>query len=420
MKIAASPLRDAVIPIPPSKSQTLRALAFGLLAFGKSTIESPLISKDTQAMIDACRLLGAKVDIFPHQIVIEGRLSPAEDVIDVGNSGIALRFLGAIAALNTSYTILTGDHSIRHRRVLQPLIDGLNQLGALAVSSRGDGFAPLIVKGPLRGGKALIEGADSQPVSALLIAASFAPSKTELFVRNPGEKPWVALTLGWMDRLGLSYTHENFEKYTILGACKIEGFSYTVPGDLSSLAYPLVAALLADAECILTNVDLSDAQGDKALVFQLQKMGALIEIDTENKRLIIKRGSQLRGDQIDVNGFIDAVPILAVIGCFAEGKTQVKGAKIARSKESDRIQAITTELKKMGALIEEHEDGFTVQRSDLKGAQVESHADHRIAMALTVAALKAAGESQLIGSESVLKSYPTFFQHLQQMGAKVE
>lgn len=420
MRVSSSTLRDAVIAIPPSKSQTLRALAFGLLASGKSKIESPLISKDTKAMIDACRLLGAKVDIFPHQIVIEGGLTAAEDVIAVGNSGIALRFLGAIAALNTSYTILTGDHSIRHRRLLQPLIDGLNQLGAFAVSARGDGFAPLIVKGPLQGGQALIEGADSQPVSALLIAASFAPSKTELFVRNPGEKPWVALTLQWMDRLGLVYTHENFEKYTILGASKIDGFSYTVPGDLSSLAYPLVAALLTDSECILTNVDLSDPQGDKALIFQLQKMGALIEIDTENKRLIIKKGSQLRGDQIDVNGFIDSVPILAVIGCFAEGKTKVTGAKIARSKESDRIHAITSELKKMGALIEEHDDGFTVQRSDLKGAHVESHADHRIAMALTVAALKAKGESQLIGSESVLKSYPTFFQHLQQMGAKIE
>jgi len=419
VRITPSILRGTV-DVPPSKSQTLRALVFGLLARGLTEISGYLDSPDTYAMVRACRLLGARTEVFPDRIEIEGNLRPAEDVIDAGNSGIVLRFIGAVSALVSEYTIITGDASIRNRRLSQPLLEGLTQLGAFAVSSKGDGFAPIVIKGPLRGGTALIDGADSQPVSALLIASAFTCAKTELFVRNPGEKPWIALTLDWFERFGIVCEHENFEKYHLPGHASIEGFSYAVPGDLSSAAYPLAAALATGSECILRNVDFSDAQGDKELIFQLQKMGARIEIDSDTKTLWLKKGSKLQGAKIDVNGFIDSITILAVLGCFAEGETEIVGARIARSKESDRISAIVAELKKMGACIEEREDGIVVQHSVLKGASLESYSDHRMAMALAVAGLAARGESYLAGSECVLKSYPPFFQHLRQMGAKIE
>ncbi len=359
-------------------------------------------------MVHACRLMGARITQFPDRLVVQSEgLRSAEDVIDAGNSGQVLRFAGAVAGLLPTYTVITGDASIRGRRPVKPLLEGLTQLGALAVSMRGNDHAPIIVKGPIMGGTALIDGEDSQPVSGLLMAAAFAKGKTELFVTNPGEKPWVGLTLSWFDRLGIEYAQEDFEKYTLPGGSAIEGFEYTVPGDWSSAAYPIAAALATDTEATVTHIDFADAQGDKQLILELEKMGA--KMTRGESSLTIHAGSRLKGATIDVNNFIDGITILAVLGCFADGVTQIVGGKIARKKESDRISAIVSELRKMGARIEEREDGLVVEGSTLKGAHVKSFADHRMAMSLAVAALRAQGETMIEGSECVKKSYPAFF-----------
>lgn len=413
-------LLSGSVEIPPSKSHTLRALLFATLASGKSTIFRYLPSPDTTQMITACRLLGAKVSVFEERLEIIGNLRPAEDVINAGNSGQVLRFVGALASLTSEYTVITGDHSIRHNRVVKPLLEGLTQLGAFAVSSRGDGYAPIIIKGPIHGGTALISGEDSQPVSALLMAAAFAPSKTELFVTNPGETPWVALTLSWFDKLGIAYKNDQFEKYTLTGSSFIEGFEYHVPSDLSSAAYPIAAAIVTGSELTLTHITLDETQGDRELIFLLKEMGARLEFDSQKQELKLLKGSRLKGGKIDVNNFIDGITILAVLGCFAQGKMELYGGKIARKKESDRISSIVKELKKMGAHIEEKEDGIIVEPSLLSGAILESHADHRVAMSLAVATLGAKGPSFLQNTECVAKSYHQFFDHLKSLGASIE
>lgn len=411
---------QGTIEIPPSKSQTLRSILFGTLAQGKTVIHNPLISADTEAMIEGCRLFGAAISFDGHTIEIIGNLKRADNVINAENSGLTLRFLGAVGGLIPEYTIITGDDSIRRLRPIRPLLEGLTQLGAFAVSAKGDGTAPIIIKGPIKGGTALIDGADSQPVSALLIGASFAPDKTELFVTNPGEKPWVGVTLNWFDRLGISYQNDQFEKFVLPGRAHIKGFEYTVASDLSSAAYPIAAALITNSELTLTQIDIDDLQGDRELIFQLQKMGAKIEIDKDKKTVHVMKGSSLQGATVNVNNFIDSLTILSVIGCFAEGVTQITGGKIARHKESNRIEAIVTELKKMGALIHEREDGVVIEHSLLHGALLESYADHRMAMSLAVASLGAKGESTINNIGCVAKSYPTFFQHLKKLGAKIE
>ncbi len=416
-RIQASSLRG-IHKIPPSKSQTMRALIFATLSKGRSIIRNYLHSPDTDAMIEACRCLGASIKVMQETLEVEGGLRPAEDVINAGNSGIVLRFIGAISALTSQYTIITGDHSIRHRRPVKPLLDGLTQLGAFAVTSRGDDHAPIIIKGPLKGGTALIEGEDSQPVSGLLIASAFAPSKIELFVTNPGEKPFVNLTLSWFDRLGIPYENENFEKYLIPGGAEIEGFDYRVPADWSSASYPIAAALITNSELTIEGVDFTDAQGDKELITLLQEMGAQFHI--EDQTLTVLQGSRLKGQKIDVSRFIDAITLLPVIGCFAEGRTEITGGAIARLKECDRIRSIVSELKKMGAKIEETPDGIIVERSDLHGASTESYADHRMAMSLTVAGLGATGETIVSGVETVAKSFPGFFDQLREVGANIE
>lgn len=410
------------IEIPASKSHTLRAILFASLARGESLISHYLPSDDAQAMIRACRLFGAKIEVMPLSLKIQGigDLTCTEDVIDAGNSGIVLRFCTAIGALLKRPVVITGDHSIRHQRPMKPLLEALEQLGVSATSMRDDYFAPVVIKGPIRGGKASVEGQDSQFVSALLIAGAFAECPLDLTVHNAGEKPWVGMTLDWFDRLGIPYVNHNFEYYQLQGKARYQGFEYAVPGDFSSAAFPIVAALITDSELRVKNVDMSDCQGDKELIYVLQKMGALIEIDEANKTLHVKRGSQLKGITCDINNFIDAITILAVVSCYANGETHIKNASIARNKECNRIQAIVTELKKMGADICETEDGLIIKGSVLKGTSLHTYNDHRMCMALSVAALGAEGESIIGPVECVSKTYPSFLQDFVAMGASME
>jgi len=303
---------------------------------------------------------------------------------------------------------------------MQPLLEGLAQLGAKAISTRGDGHAPLIIQGPLREGKVIIEGQDSQYVSALLIAAAFAEGPIEIEVINPGEKPWVALTLDWLDRLGIAYEQEGFHHYTLKENSQYEGFEFTVPGDLSSAAFPLAAALVTGSELILKNVDLEDSQGDKALIPVLQKMGACLHHDKREKTLHVKKGSTLKGIEVDINNCVDAITILTVVGCFAEGQTRIYNGGVARGKECNRIQCIAAELRKMGADIDETDDGLVIRQAYLKGANMHSHHDHRMVMSLAVAAMGAQGPSTINSVECVAKTFPSFLSDFQRLGADME
>lgn len=418
LKVKPSALQGR-LTLPPSKSHTMRALLFGALGRGKTTLYRPLFSPDTLAMVQALRLFGVPLSLHPEKIEIEGSAwRPAEAVIDAGNSGQVLRFVGSLAALLPSYTLLTGDHSICHQRPVAPLLTALEQLGAFAISSRLDGRAPIVVRGPIAPGSARLLGEDSQPVSGLLMATSFLDGTTHLTVDNPGEKPWIDLTLSWLRRLGGRVTHDQYVHYKVQGPLSYSGFEIAIPGDFSSAAFPLVAACITRSELTLENLDLSDVQGDKKIVEILQEMGADLEVDSEKKELKVLGGT-LKGISIDVNGCIDALPILAVLGCFAEGRTELRNGAIARSKESDRIRTIACELSKMGARIEERPDGLLISPVRLKGAQLLSHADHRIAMALGVAAMGAKGESCIEGASCIAKSYPTFVADFQKIGGAI-
>jgi 3-phosphoshikimate 1-carboxyvinyltransferase len=408
------------IHIPSSKSHTHRALLFALLANGQSTIHRYLNSPDTAAMLQAIQQLGATVQKSGDTLIIEGvggYLRNADKIIHARNSGIILRFIGALAALIPKETIITGDHSIRTRRPIQPLLDALKQLGAVAMSMGGDGYAPIIIKGPLSPGNCSLDGADSQPVSALLIATSFAQGPSEIYVTHPGEKPWIDLTLSWLDFFKLPYENHDYIHYKIPGGAVISGFEYTVPGDFSSLAFPVAAALITQSEITIKNVDRNDSQGDKKFLDFIQQMGACLECSKTS--LHIKQSHPLQGITLDVNDAIDTLTILAVLGCFAEGEMVLTNGAIARTKECDRIHAIVTELKKMGADIEEKEDGLIIRRSKIKGATLNTYNDHRMVMSLSVAAMGAEGISIIEGAESAAKTYPNFKQHMKALGAQI-
>ncbi len=414
---------QGTIAVPPSKSHTLRAILFAAIADGYSEICNFLHSPDTNAMIDAIRLFGAGIEMTGDHLRIRGlsgKLLSAENTIDAGNSGLVLRFIASLAALSPSYTVITGDHSIRNHRPVKPLLDGLTQLGAFAVSSRLDGHAPIIIKGPIQPGSTQLPGEDSQPVSGLLIATSLLPGKTTIEVTDPGEKPWIDLTLHWLKKFGIEISHQNYSRYLVPGFARIDGFSLSIPGDFSSAAFPIAAALVTNSDLTLTNIDMQDCQGDKKLIEVLEQMGAKIDIDAMKKTLTVRKNSRLKGREIDVNDFIDALPILSVLGCHAEGTTELINGSIARKQESDRLHAMATELKKMGATIDEKPDGLIISHSPLHGAHLSSWRDHRVAISLAIAALGASSESLIEGTECIAKTYPSFSRDFQTLGARIE
>lgn len=238
------------LTLPPSKSHTLRAILFALLARGRSIIRNPLPSPDTQAMIRAVEQFGAQVYSFPDRLEVEGvgiDLKSPDDVINTGNSGIALRFIGALAGLLPTYTILTGDASIRRNRPILPLLEGMRRLGAFAESALGNDHAPILIKGHMRPGTTYLGGEDSQPVSALLITCAFLQGSTTIYVRNSGEKPWIDLTLFWLRRFGIEVECDQYRTYYVPGYASIPAFDITIPGDFSSASYPIVAAILTNS-----------------------------------------------------------------------------------------------------------------------------------------------------------------------------
>lgn len=410
--------------IPSSKSQTHRAILLGTLAKDFSIVHNPLMSPDTYAMIEACRNFGAKIDVIENQLSIKGlagNISESEDVVQAYNSGIVLRFVSAVAALASKPIVITGDYSIRHQRPMQPILDALQELGARAESTRGDGFAPLIIQGPLQAGKCTIKnGADSQNVSAFLIAAAFLKGTTELLVQNPGEKPWIDITLDWLKRLGVSYENHAYAHYIVHGGKIPLGFEYHVPGDWSSAAFPLAAALVTQSEIILKNLDMHDLQGDKKILEIFSNMGASFSIDYLQKTVRLHAGAKLKGIKVDVNECIDAIAILAAVACYADGETHLTNAAIARQKECDRLKGMTMELNKMGANVRETADGLIIQGAPLRGNVVNGHHDHRVAMSLAIAALGAEGQTQIFGTECISKTYPNFVRDFQTAGASIK
>jgi len=420
--VGPSPCLQGTVKIPPNKSHSFRALIMAALAEGTSRIIAPAASNDWMRGIEALEMFGAeatpRADGLWEVVGTGGKLATPDDVIDCGNSGIILRFFMALAACCEGYSVLSGDHSLRHIRLCQPLIDALNALGAWAVSTKGDGHAPVVVRGRLKGGQAEIDGMDSQPVSALLIASSLAEAPTELTVRRPGEKPWVGVTLDWLGRCGVEYSNENFQRYRIRGQSRWPAFEVRIPLDWSAALYPIVAALVVpDSELRIRGMDFNDSQGDKSVVNVLREMGGDIEITGDE---LVARSSRLTGRRIDCNDFVDQFMLLAVVGALAEGRTELTNAEVCRHKECDRIHETHQALKAMGADVEQRPDGLIIRKSELHGASLSSRSDHRMVMTLAVAGLAARGQTLITDIDCIKKTFPNFVEQMQGIGCDMQ
>ena len=418
--VHSSKLKGAV-RIPGSKSHTIRAVAAAALASGASAIRNPLESADARAARRAYGQLGAAITETPDCWHIQGTGGLFEtpgDVIDVGNSGTTMRMaLGSAALLRSGKAVLTGDGQVR-QRPCGPLAEALNALGAQVEATRGNGMPPFVVSGPMRGGKATVEAVTSQYVSALLMNAPLAESDTLLLVPMLNEKPYVIMTLDWLQKQGVQVAHDDgLSEFHIPGGQQYQPVQRAIPADFSSATFFLAAGALPGNDVLCQGLDMEDTQGDKAVVDYLQAMGA--EISREQDGIRVCAGA-LRGAELDLNATPDALPMMAALACFAEGETRLVNVPQARLKETDRITVMRMELEKLGARITELDDGMIIEGARLHGGDVAGHGDHRVIMALAIAASAMTEEVRIHGADAVDVTYPGFVQDLAQLGGAIQ
>ncbi|MFP4028209.1 MAG: 3-phosphoshikimate 1-carboxyvinyltransferase [Candidatus Brocadiia bacterium] len=420
-KIKKSNLRGQ-IRIPGSKSHTIRGLILGLLAHGQSNLREPLDSSDTRSCLKLVRSLGAAVDDSDPSVwkITGTNRQPvaSEQTVDIGNSGTTL-FLGmGAAALANGLTELTGDDQIQ-RRSGALLLEALSSLGATAYSKKKNGCAPLIVGGGLNGGEVEIECPTSQYMSSLLIACPAAENESCVNTPLLHEKPYVEMTRRWVESVGIELeASEDLQNFRIPGKQKYRAFDKTVPADFSSATFFLVAAAITGSELVLEGLDMNDSQGDKAVVSMMAEMGC--RVDASERTIRIQGPERLQGVTFDLNATPDALPALAVAGTLADGETRLINVPQARMKETDRIAVMTAELRKMGATIEELEDGLVIEGDSLAGNVVDGHADHRVVMALAVAGLAASGQTTVKTAEAVSITFPEFADLMREIGARIQ
>jgi 3-phosphoshikimate 1-carboxyvinyltransferase len=394
------------------------------LASGTSKLSNPLISEDTQATLQAVKALGAKVTETANCWVVEGtnQVKSAKKPIDCGESGATLRFMIPVAALAPTPSVFVLGKGLAKRPV-EPLLESLKKLGAQAQLQTVRGKTSVQVEGGgIRGGRTSMPGdVSSQFVSGLMFACPLAKADTLLTLTSLLEsKSYVLMTENVLDKHGVKVDiSEDFNRVKIPANQTYHSLDGMVPGDFSSAAFLLAAAAITESKVTVKNLDYGSIQGDKAIIRILQQMGVNGKV-CENQIEIDGDGNLLKAVDVDARDIPDLVPVCTVLACYANGTSKIHDAERLKLKESDRLTSLYSELSKMGAKIAMDESSLTIKGPcKLHGAKIDTHNDHRIAMACAVAALRAEGETVIQDAECVRKSYPQFFTDLTAIGANV-
>ena len=441
-------LFNGEVKIPASKSHTIRRLLIASLADGVSEIINPLDSLDTRSCLSACRAFGAeiteengeKTDNLSRWKIkgnnnfkntaplreLSGKASQnSADLpvrIDVGGSGTTLFFSLAIAGLQSERIEFSGDEQIQ-KRSAAPLLDALAALGVQSQS--GCGCVPIQIKGPWKGGKAVLPCLTSQYLSAMLIASPLAPagSTTEIEVPLLNEKPYIDMTLSYLNAHNIPYEAPlpDYSRFVIPGGSAWKAYTSVVPGDFSSAAFPAAAAVISGGRAVMSGLDPQDSQGDKYFFEILKKMGCDIQWQGCGEKgfsLAVSRGGSLRGGTFDLNETPDLLPAAAAVAAFAQGDTAFVNVPHARIKECDRIAAAAKELAKLGVSCTELPGGLVVHGNGGaspggKNIVIDGHGDHRIVMAFAAAALGCQNPVMITDAESPAAAYPGFFEMME-------
>ncbi len=415
------------LKLPGDKSISHRAAIFSAMAEGETEIENFSTASDCVSTLNCLKNIGVEIrhentNVFIKGLGKTGFQKPAKD-LDCGNSGTTARLLAGVLAGQNFDSVLTGDESLT-KRPMRRIIEPLELMGANIESENGCAPLRIFGKNPLNAVNYELPVASAQVKSCILLAGLNADGKTSVLEKTP-TRDHTERMFEWLGVRVEKFQTENGLEISISGDAKLEAKNLRIPSDISSAAFFLVAAAcLPNSELTLENIGLNSTRA--AIIEVLQNFGAEIEIINGKEicnepvgdlrvrgreNLTPKISSNILSGEIIAN-LIDEIPILAVFGTQIESGLEIRDAGELRVKESDRISAVVENLKKMGAKVEEFPDGFRIEKSVLKGAQVESFGDHRIAMAFAVAALFAAGETEISGAEAAEVSFPEFFQTL--------
>ena len=391
---------------PCSKSYAQRALAAALLSDGETTLSNIELCDDTRYAMNVITGLGASVrQTGPTEYVIRGGLAPITDTINTGESGLATRLFTPIAALCDRRMTITGTGTML-RRPIGMMIDPLRNLG---VQVRSNGYLPITVQGPLRGGETDVEDyVSSQFLTGLLMSLPLAEGDTILHVEQPNSLPYLAVTVDLASKFRIRMEHNGFREFFIPGGQHYHPAKLHIEGDWSSAAFMLVAGAIA-GEVTAKRMNTLSLQADLAIIQALTKAGAVI-ITTPDEITVRKR--ELTGFDFDATQRPDLFPILAVLGANCEGTTHIRGVNRLVYKESNRAEAIVSEYTKLGMDVALEDDVMTVRGGSLSGGTIDSCNDHRIAMAAAIAALAASGPVTITNAQAVTKSYPRFWDDL--------
>jgi 3-phosphoshikimate 1-carboxyvinyltransferase len=411
---------SAVVVVPGSKSITNRALIIAALARGESLLRGALASDDTLYMAEALRHLGLSVDHDREQSTFrviggDGGFPTREADLFVGNSGTSMRFLVAALANGQGRYRVDGIERMRQRPIA-PLLDALCDFGVSVRSEFGTGCPPVVIDADgLEGGTTRMPGdQSSQYFSALLMAAPYARQGVRVeVIGDLVSKPYMPMTTSVMAAFGVEaeIDQEEWSWFRVAPGQRYQGRDFLIEPDASNASYFFAAAAITGGRVRIDGLGTTSTQGDLGFVRALEAMGATVEM-TENSTTVTGPSSgELRGVTLDMNAISDTAQTLSAIAPFADGPTTITGIGHARLKETDRVAALATELRKMGQEVHEFPDGLTIEPRPIVPAEIATYDDHRMAMSFGVAALRAP-EITILDPGCTAKTFPDFFDRL--------
>ena len=417
-KLTLSPIREisGIVNLPGSKSLSNRILLLSMLAEGQTEIQNLLDSDDIRRMVEALEKLGIKFEEnrAENRISVSGTaglIPVSEATLMLGNAGTAIRPLTAAMTLGHGRFVLDGVARMRERPIID-LVDGLSQLGANLRCLNGTDCPPVeVIADGLPGGKTRLSGAiSSQYLTSILLVAPYAKSEVEIEITDKlVSVPYVEMTLRLMQRFGVEVNQKNAQIFRIPRQQYQSPGRIFVEGDASSASYFLAGAAITKGTVTVKGCGTESIQGDARFAEVLEKMGAKVEWSPQQVKLT---GAFLNGIDVDMNQMPDAAMTLAVAALFASGPTAIRNIYNWRVKETERLQAVSTELRKLGAVVEEGYDYLVIQPPEqIQTASIETYDDHRMAMAFSLAAC---GNSPVTinNPDCVSKTFPDYFEVL--------
>lgn len=402
------------ITVPSSKSALQRLIVAAMLAKDESIIQFESISEDSEAVLNIAGKIGANVKIEPNCIRIRGGFSNPEVKLSVGESGLGLRMLAPVLA-STAYPFeISGKGSLLSRPI-DFLIESLQRTGVTVSSTYG--ALPITIQGPISEEIIKIDGSvGSQLVTGYLMAAPLLNKDITIIVDNLKSKPYIDLTINVLNNFGVQIQNFSYREFKIKGGQAYHSISTLCEGDWSGAAFPLVAAAISGS-VVVKGLDTNSTQGDKAIVDVIKKCGAIVH---ESNNGINVTHSRLGAFSFDATDTPDLFPPLVALALNCNGISIIKGVSRLKHKESNRGKTLLEEFNKLGANILIDNDLMIIEGCRLTGNRVYSHHDHRIAMALAIAAINTEGEVNIENAEAVGKSWPDFFEKMSEIGVAIE